>query len=128
VKLLLDTQALLLWLDGGARLSPRVRALIADRTNEVLVSAASAFEITTKHRLGKLPAATPLVLDFSEWTTRAGFAELPIGISHAARAGSFPAEHRDPFDRLLSAQSLVEAVPIVSGDDALDGFGVQRIW
>lgn len=128
MKLLLDTQALLFWLDDGKRLPKRVRALLADRHNTVFVSAASGFEITTKHRIGKLPGAGPLVADFSGWMEKAGFAELPITLAHAARAGSFGLEHRDPFDRLLAAQSLLESMPIVSGDEAFEVFGVEAIW
>jgi PIN domain nuclease of toxin-antitoxin system len=128
VTLLLDTQALLLWLDGGKGLSSKVRVLISDRKNALFVSAASGFEVTTKFRLGKLPAAQPLVADFPGWIDRAGFQHLPLSLAHAARAGLFAAEHRDPFDRLLAAQSLIEGMPLVSGDTAIDRFGIQRIW
>jgi PIN domain nuclease of toxin-antitoxin system len=128
MKLLLDTHVLLFWLDNSARLSKKVRALIAERDNEVFVSAASAFEIATKFRLGRLPQAAPLISDFTGWMLRAGFSELPIAMRHAHRAGLFAAPHRDPFDRLLAAQSLEDSLPIASTDDALDLFGVQRVW
>jgi PIN domain nuclease of toxin-antitoxin system len=128
MKLLLDTHVLLFWLDTPARLSKKVRALIAEREHEVLVSAASALEITTKFRLGRLPQAGPLISDFTGWMQRAGFSELPISHRHAHRAGLFAAPHHDPFDRLLAAQSIEDSLPIASTDEALDLFGVQRIW
>lgn len=128
MRLLLDTHVLLFWLAEPKRLPKKVSALIAERQHEMLVSAVSAYEVSTKYRLGRLPSAGPLVTDFFGWIHKAGFAELPISIRHAQTAGLFSAPHRDPFDRLLASQSIVENIPIASSDDALDQFGVQRIW
>ena len=128
LKLLLDTHALLWWLFDDPNLPPTVRELIADSGVDVLVSSASAWEICTKHRLGKLPAASPLVRDFDGWMAKAGFRELAITIRHAQKAGSWSPPHRDPFDRILAAQSVLEQVPLVSRDRVLATFGAQLIW
>lgn len=125
---LLDTHALLWWLYADRRLSPLVRGLLSDPSNHISVSSASAWEICTKHRLGKLRGADALVNDVAEWVSQAGFEELPISMVHAQRAGSWPQPHRDPFDRLLAAQSAVDGVPLVSSDQVLRGFGVTLVW
>ena len=125
---LLDTHALLWWLFDDPRLSATARGLLADRANTVLVSAASAWEIATKHRLGKLNAATTLVQDIGGWVERAGFGELSVSIAHAQRAGSWPQPHRDPFDRVLAAQSLIEDLRLISCDEAIRAFGVALVW
>ncbi len=128
MRLLLDTHALLWWLFDDPRLPSTPRGLLADPDNEVLVSSASAWEICTKHRIGKLPAASQLVLDVAGWVRRAGFSELAVTIAHARRAGTWPQPHRDPLDRMLAAQSALEDVPIVGCDQALTAFAIQLIW
>jgi PIN domain nuclease of toxin-antitoxin system len=128
MRLLLDTHTFLWWLFDDPKLPESARRLLADPRNRVHVSAASAWEICTKHRLGKLDAARPLVRDVTGWIRRAGFVELPITAAHAQLAGSFAQPHRDPFDRMLAAQSLAEDLPIVSRDDALAPFDVQLVW
>lgn len=126
--MLLDTHALLWALEDSPRLSARARSAIGDEANEKIVSAASAFEITTKHRLGKLPQAAVLLPDLEGKLAPFGFALLSITTAHAALAGSMDIAHKDPFDRLLIAQALVEGVPLVSNEALFDGFGVERIW
>lgn len=128
MALLLDTHALLWWLAGDRRLSKAARAAISDESNEVFVSAASAWEIATKSRLGKLPVPALAGAGMMRAITAQGFSELSITIAHADRAGSLPGEHRDPFDRMLIAQAQAEAIPIVSNESVFDGFGVARIW
>jgi PIN domain nuclease of toxin-antitoxin system len=128
MRLLLDTHTLLWWLDGDRRLSRRARVAIADDDNRVFVSAASAWELATKARLGKLPAAMDVATDVAACLTRQGFEELPITVSHAQRAGNLNVEHRDPFDRMLIAQSQMEDLPIVSNETLFDGFGIDRVW
>ncbi len=128
MRFLLDTHALLWWFFDDARLSRTARGVIADRENEVFVSSASAWEVSTKHRLGKLGGAEELVRDFSGWVDRAGLIELPITIAHAQRAGNWPQDHRDPFDRMLAAQSALEEMPIISRDRALEQFGIRLVW
>jgi len=128
MRLLLDTHALLWWLDGDRRLSRRARAAIADQTNTILVSAASAWEIMTKARLGRLPGAVDVAADVAGAVTSQGFSSLDITIFHGQRAGRVPGEHRDPFDRMLVAQARIEDLSIVSNDDVFDAYGVDRIW
>ena len=128
MRYLLDTHALLWWLFDDPKLSERARGVIADATNELLVSSASAWEIATKHRLGRLDSAKVLVQDMPGWINKAGFRELPISIAHAQKAGAFPHSHRDPFDRMLAAQSVIEGIPLVSRDEVLDIFGATRVW
>jgi PIN domain nuclease of toxin-antitoxin system len=92
------------------------------------VSAASAWEVATKHRLGKLPDAGPLVNDFARVVARQRFIALEITIEHGQRAGALPGPHRDPFDRMLIAQAHAENLAIVSSNQAFDGYGVTRAW
>ncbi len=127
MKLLLDTHVFIWWLGDDKQLSARLRKLIGDSANEIFVSAVSAFEITTKFRLGKLPSAASIVTDIDGLIKEAGFQSLPLTAAHASRAGLFPNPHRDPFDRLLAAQSMLEQLPIASVDEALDSFMVERI-
>ena len=128
MRVLLDTHALLWWLNDNAALSPAARKIIAREGNEVLVSAASAWEIATKVRLGKLPTGVDLARDFVAYLNRQRFGQLAVSVEHTARAGLLEGKHRDPFDRMLIAQAQAEAVPLVSNDTALDGYGVKRIW
>jgi len=94
----------------------------------MIVSAASAWEIATKFRLGKLNFARDLVENFIPEVTRAGYQLLPISTEHALRAGHLPGDHRDPFDRMLAAQAIHEDLPLLSNDTVLDVFGVRREW
>jgi PIN domain nuclease of toxin-antitoxin system len=127
MRLLLDTQALLWWLTGDARLSDPAGDAIQDSSHEVFVSAASAWEVTTKARFGKL-TADPLVHDFSREITRQGFLGLDISVEHAQRAGNLPGTHEDPFDRMLIAQAQAEDLVLVSNEKIFDHHGVCRLW
>jgi PIN domain nuclease of toxin-antitoxin system len=128
LRVLLDTHALLWWLFNDPQLSPQARESIANPSNEILVSSATAWEITTKYRLGKLRGVDVLVAGMAEWIRRAGFSELPILIPHAQRAGSWPHAHRDPFDRMLAAQSALENLPLVTHDPVFNDFGIDLVW
>ena len=128
MKLLLDTHALIWWLAGDEALGGEARAMIADEGNQVFVSAASAMEISTKYRLGKLPDAGLLATNLSQFLNDQGFAEMSISIAHAAMAGNLQIAHKDPFDRFLIAQSLVENCLLASNEALFDCFGVNRIW
>jgi PIN domain nuclease of toxin-antitoxin system len=128
MRLLLDTHAFLWWLDGNRRLPKRTRGLISDDANVIMVSAASAWEISTKARLGRLPRAVDVAADLAAIVTAQAFTPLEITIPHAQRAGRLPGEHRDPFDRMLAAQAQIEDLPIVSNDPVFTGFGIERIW
>ena len=127
-RLLIDTHVLLWWLDGDKRLLRKLRQLIQTEDNEILVSAASVWEITTKARIGKLPGALDVASDVPGCIIDQGFSSLSISVEHAQIAGNLPGPHRDPFDRMLIAQAQAERIAIISIDDGLDGYGVTRIW
>ena len=128
MRVLLDTHAFLWWLAGSDRLSGAARAAIGDPENDILVSAASAWEIAVKHRLGKLPGADDVALDVAGCIASQGFLELPITVRNGERAGRLPGPHRDPFDRMLIAQALALDLPLVSLETLFDRYGVTRIW
>ena len=128
MRLLLDTHTFLWWLGGNLRLSAPARRAIEADADTVFVSAASAWEITTKHRIGKLPHAEAVALDVTGTIAGQGFEELAITVDDAARAGRLPGIHRDPFDRVLIAQALARDIAIVSVDRTFDGYGVRRLW
>jgi PIN domain nuclease of toxin-antitoxin system len=128
LRCLLDTHTLIWWMTTDPHLSRTARALIQEEPNVSLVSAVSAWEIATKVRLGRLPAAANLVQDFVADLTRERIDIMAVTADHAIRAGLLPGPLKDPFDRMLIAQALAENVPIVSNDRALDGYGVRRLW
>ena len=128
MKVLLDTHALLWWLTDDSGLSATARQVIADESNEVFVSAASAWEIATKCRLGKLAGLPDLPLRLPELIAADGFAHLPMTYLHCLRAGGYAAAHRDPFDRMLAAQAILEGLVLVSSDTAFDALGARRLW
>ena len=128
MRVLLDTHALLWWLSGDGALTPTARATIGDAGNEVFVSAATAWEIATKHRIGKLPGAGPLAVDFAREIESQGFLPLPITLSHGQDAGALTLAQRDPFDRMLVAQALAERMVLVSNETSFDAAGVVRVW
>ncbi len=128
LNLLLDTHALIWWLGGDEALSILAREAIADAGNSVAVSAASAMEISTKFRLGKLGQAALLARNFEAIIRSQGFAELPITFRHAGAAGAMNIAHKDPFDRLLIAQAQVENMVLVSNERLFDEYAVRRLW
>lgn len=128
MRLLLDTHTLVWWLAGDDRLTEKVRSLLSDESHEILVSAATAWELSTKHRLGKLPGVAAIVDDLATYIDAQGFIALDITLAHAQRAGALAGAHRDPFDRMLAAQAHIEDLILVSADEALDAFGVRRVW
>jgi PIN domain nuclease of toxin-antitoxin system len=128
VTVLLDTHVVLWALMEPARLSTPVRTVLSDRTTNVLVSAASAWEIATKHRLGKLPEADEVVGGFADHLRTFGADELAITSSHALAAERFDIAHRDPFDRMLAAQSMITGVALVTSDPAFGQFPCGTFW
>ena len=128
MRLLLDTHAVLWWLLGDSRFAEPARDAINDEDSTVLVSAASAWEIATKSRLGKLTGAKALVQSFDQMIEAEGFLPLPISLAHGQRAGSLPGSHKDPFDRMLIAQGQAENLVLVSNDDIFDQYGITRLW
>jgi len=128
MKVLLDTHVLLWATLYPGSLSRTASEIIADEGNIVLVSAASAWEIATKVRIGKLPGAETLERDFLDVMEDAGYTLLAIDVASALRAGRLLGEHRDPFDRMIAAQALAEDIPVLSTDRKLDEFGIRRVW
>jgi PIN domain nuclease of toxin-antitoxin system len=128
VRFLLDTHALLWWFTDDPRLSPAVREAMQDADNEVFVSAASAWEISTKQRLGKLSELPDVTTRFAELVAADGFTHLAVNSLHSLRAGGYDAAHRDPFDRMLAAQSELESLPLVTRDPAFVHFGTETFW
>ena len=128
MRLLLDTHAVLWWFADDPALPHRLEALIDDPVNTILVSAASAWEVCTKVRNGKLSTGAGLCEDFPGYLQRFYFTPLPISVEHGRLAGRLPGPHKDPFDRMLAAQALLEGVPLVSNDPSFAGFGVNVVW
>lgn len=126
--MLLDTHALLWWLAGDAALSTAARAAIEDTGNNVFISAASAWEIATKVRIGKLPGAASVAVDLSNVLRAQGFVALPISLAHGQTAGALSGPHKDPFDRMLIAQAMLEDMALVSNEQQFDAYGVRRLW
>lgn len=128
MRLLLDTHALIWWWTNARQLPASTRKLIADTRNEILVSAASAWEIATKQRLGKLGLPQLTMPRYEALLVADGFVSLSITTTHALLAGSYSLAHGDPFDRILAAQSELEGLTLVSRDQALRQFGVELAW
>ena len=128
MKLMLDTCTVLWATLSTKSLSSKARRLLAAESNEIYVSAASAWEIATKFRNGKLPEAELLERNFLETMEAAGYVLLTVDAEQFLRAGRLPGVHRDPFDRIIAAQALSMDVPVVTPDAKLDEFGVRRIW
>lgn len=129
MTLLLDTHALLWALGAPERIPESLREQLTDRRTRLLVSAASAFEIATQHRLGRLPEATALVHDFDGIVARFGAEPLPITARHAITAGAMDWSHRDPFDRMLAAQAMTDGVALVTADPVFAGVpGLVTCW
>jgi PIN domain nuclease of toxin-antitoxin system len=128
LRLLLDTHALIWWLAGDARLPAGPRDAIDDHRQGVFVSAASAWEIATKVRIGKLPGAAAIATDIAGVIFQQGFQPLAVSVEHGQRAGGLPGPLRDPFDRMLVAQAILENLHLVSIERAFDAYGVARLW
>jgi PIN domain nuclease of toxin-antitoxin system len=128
-ELLLDTHAFLWWAVGDERLPVQYRERIGAGRGDVHVSAATAWEVRTKFRLGKLPHLAPdFVGQMHRVLATENLRPLPVTFADGDLAGSFAADHKDPFDRMLAAQALNHRLALVSNDPALDAFGVVRIW
>jgi PIN domain nuclease of toxin-antitoxin system len=124
---LLDTHAFLWFATGDEALSIAARKAITD-ASDVFVSAASAWEVRTKYRLGKLASAAILANDLTAAVERLELAELPISFADGDLAGALIGTHRDPFDRMLIAQSLNHELSLISNESVFDDFGVTRVW
>ncbi len=128
MKLLVDTHALIWYVDQDNLLSPAAHAAITDPSNDLLLSSGSIWEIAIKVGLKKLTLSLP----YRAWIEKAiadlGLSILPITVEYADAQAVLPNHHRDPFDRLLVAQAQIEGVPVVSADVTLDSYGITRIW
>ncbi len=126
---LLDTHVMLWALTDPTRLGQTARDVIENRSSRLIVSAVSAWEITTKHRLGKLPQADVLLGGYAKHLDRLGVIRLSVTEDHALLAGRLDWNHRDPFDRMLAAQAMIESLVIITGDPAFAGCpGVPTLW
>ncbi len=128
MKLLLDTHALLWWFTDDPQLSKSALAAVLDESNDIFVSAASAWEVATKYRLGKLPEARDVFPRFEELVAADGFEFIPVSHRHGLRAGSYQITHADPFDRMLAAQVELEGMVLVTKDSALADFPIRTLW
>lgn len=129
VSYLLDTHALLWALTDPEQLGPQAGEIVSDARSVLGVSAASAWEVATKHRRGKLPHGDVLVAGYQRNLARLGATEVPVTSEHALLAGGLQWEHRDPFDRMIAAQAMVESLTILTKDAALSGLaGVRTVW
>lgn len=129
MKLLLDTHAMLWWWTAPERLPQHALSLLSDAGTEILASAVSAYEVAYKHRLGKLSLPAALLEQFEQAVSQERWTELPVRFSHCLLAGNFPSDHRDPFDRLLAAQAVVEGAMLVTMDPAFATFPELRtLW
>jgi len=128
VNVLLDTHAFLWWVRDDARLSAVAREVVGDGDNSIFLSTASAWEIVIKARLGKLRAPVDLESFLAQQLAHNAFEVLPVGLRHALRVASLPDLHRDPFDRMLVAQSQVESLVILTADEAVARYDVRTRW
>lgn len=128
MRALLDTHAFVWWLEGSPRLSRRARSVLEREGNEIFVSAATAWELTTKARLGRLPFASEVAADVFGAIVGQGFHPLDITTVHAQRAGWLPGHHADPWDRMLIAQAQAEGLAVVSNETRFDEYGITRVW
>ena len=128
MRYLLDTHTLFWWLYFPELLPAKVREIIGDPDSQVLASAVSAYEMSYKHHRGRWPEIAGLAAAFEEVVEAEKFALLPLAARHAIRAGEYPREHRDSFDRMLAAQAVVEGLTIVSKDRWLRELGAETVW
>lgn len=128
MRLLVDTHAFFWWLQGSERLSRAAAEALESTDNEALVSSVVAWEMATKSRIGKWPEGERVANDIETVIQARGLTALPISIGHARYAGLFPGDHRDPFDRILAAQSELENAPLVTADPIFRSFGVRVLW
>ena len=128
MRILLDTHTLLWAGSAPAKLTAQARSVIESFSTEVLVSAASAWEIATKVRIGKLPQAAAFSAELPRRLELLGFHPLAVTTEHALRAGQLPGSHKDPFDRMLIAQAQAENLVLISNERVFDAYGIRRIW
>ncbi len=120
-RLLLDTHALIWWMNGSSQLGPMSKQLIAEKNNQIYVSAASIWEMSIKRQMGKLEVPD----DLDSIIDELGFDKLDISLFHAEQAGNLPTHHKDPFDRMLIAQAQAEGLQVISSDEHFPKYNIN---
>ena len=128
MKVLLDTHAFLWLMSDHPSLSATAKKVFLDSDNELILSAVSGFEIAVKHGLGKLMLSEPPIIFMRQRINNNNLLELPITMEHATHLQNLPQHHRDPFDRLLVAQAMVEGIPLLTADKQLSAYAIECIW
>lgn len=128
MRLLLDTQVFLWWVEDAPTLSRRARTAIANPENQCFLSLASSWEMAIKLSLGKLRLPDAIERFVPQQLAENGFSQLQIDFRHVARVATLAFHHRDPFDRLLIAQAMEEKLPVVTADRLFAKYGVSRVW
>ena len=127
-RVLLDAHTLIWAISNPERLSPLAARIITDPPTQCLVSVATLWELAIKQSIGKLQLAQPVISLFESSKDQLNASMLPITAAHISTVATLPFHHKDPFDRMIVAQSMVESVPLVSADSALDMYGLDRLW
>lgn len=128
MRYLLDTHTALWWWSDATKLGSAARGVLVDAYSDVFVSAASAWEIATKYRSGRLPDIGDPALNYRRFMDDSGFISLDVTEAHAMRGGLLEGDHRDPFDRLIAAQAIVEQMVVITRDPKIAAFGCAVIW
>lgn len=128
MKLLLDTNAFLFWVEGSPQLTARAKRAIENESRPCMVSLVTAWELAIKASIGKIKLASPVSRYFAEHVAANAFDVLAIDLPHVAAVETLPTHHGDPFDRLLVTQALIEGFTLVSADSVFLKYGVKRIW
>ncbi len=128
VNYLVDTHTLLWWWGQPDRLSRLAMTLLREPGNTIFISAASALEIAIKTRIQKLPGGRRIIESWEERLREDAFIEMPVHPRHAFKAGLIPADHRDPFDRLIASQSIIEDMPVIGADPMIADLGAETAW
>lgn len=128
MRLLLDTHTFIWWMTNDRALPASARRMIGDEDNEIFLSAATAWEMAIKHKIGKLPIVAGFIADVPAAMEAEGFIELPVSVVHGQLAGALDGHHKDPFDRMLISQALCEDLTLISNETRFDAYGVTRLW
>ncbi len=128
MRYLIDTHTLIWWWDVSPKLPKSIMAILAERSNQIFVSAVSGLEMGIKVRLKKLPAMADRIDEFEAAILEDGFLHLPCSLAHAVMAGTMAGAHRDPFDRMLAAQALIEDLTLITRDAEIAAFGCRTVW
>lgn len=127
-EFLLDTHALIWWWLADPKLSGAACEAIEGKGDRIVVSAVSIYEIANKQRIGKLPALQAILSGLDDAVADSGFELLSLSAGHAAHPGQLLGDHRDPFDRMIAAQGLVERLTVITCDPAIAAFGCKVLW